>query len=103
MKEKSKLKPKKDSGEQDSDRHEEDAHSLVALPPEPELVKKTSQFFEGCLQEALDQKREFFVLEILRKLKARISPAENAPLQTANGKEWVQIESLSKLRAVVGG
>jgi hypothetical protein len=67
------------------------------------VVDSSNNFFEAVVDEVFVEKRSFFVHSIAQKLKElELSPAASAE-HAEEEREWVQIESLSRLRSIVGG
>src|SRR5262245_41166927 len=69
------------------------------------LAEHCTEVFEGALRKAFELKRDVFVSALVEKVREVSNggveaPAENAP-QTQG--QWIKIESLSRLRNIVGG
>lgn len=65
------------------------------------VSQENQRFIDGCVRQMFEERADFFVYEIKEKLRralTNISPEIEE--QTA---EWIGIESLSRLRAIVGG
>lgn len=70
------------------------------------LRERGAAFFERVLTRAFDTRRDFLVHEVANKLRLMgLSRSDAvAPAKGAEGDgAWVEIESLSRLRSVVGG
>ncbi|MBN8548665.1 MAG: hypothetical protein J0M12_05055 [Deltaproteobacteria bacterium] len=68
------------------------------------LLEQTLATFELYLHEAFAARRDIFVFEILKQLRrGKLSAAPAVADENSAGAGWVDIESLSKLRNVVGG
>ena len=70
-----------------------------AMPP-GNLLEHCSSCFERALEELFTEHREFFVHEIsLMIRRAGVDPASVKD----GGDPWIPVESLSRLRGIVGG
>lgn len=71
----------------------------IEIPLE-NLVEHCLGTFESALRRVFRDRREFFVHEIAEYLQQTgLNPGGAAP----PGEQWLQVESLSRLRSVVGG
>lgn len=67
-------------------------------------TESTIAFFEECLVTMLEERQGFFVSAIRERLKSEPSPQTvRAEPEVGAIVDWLVIDSLSKLRAVVGG
>lgn len=67
------------------------------------IVDSSNEFFENVVDEVFAEKRSFFVHSIAQKIKElELLPAVSTE-QAEEEREWIQIESLSRLRSIVGG
>lgn len=67
------------------------------------LVEASRGFYENCLKRAFESRRDVFVFELLKKLRRENLRATVAVTSEGTEGAWTDIESLSKLRNVVGG
>jgi hypothetical protein len=66
------------------------------------LLKHSLETFESCLQSAFNERRDIFVFEIVKKLRReKLAGPQTTATESGDG-GWVDIESLSRLRNVVG-
>lgn len=66
------------------------------------VVDKTSSFFEDVIHKVFAARREAFVLETMEKLRGA-SITVTQPSLPSLEEVWIEVESLSRLRSVVGG
>jgi len=68
------------------------------------LVEPARSFFEELVKSVFRDKRELFVHSVMDKL-SRDLLSKTALTMTSTGPEddWIEIESLSRLRSIVGG
>lgn len=67
------------------------------------LLEHTVSSFEAYLREAFGARRDIFVFEIIKQLRREQFAGPRAAVEEAGDGGWTDIESLSKLRNVVGG
>src|SRR5438552_3586074 len=75
------------------------------IPRDEGGVTRTIEFFEKCLDEVFESRREFYLSTISEKISALTGSIVGSKAgEAADGAStWVEIESLSRLRAIVGG
>ena len=71
-------------------------------PSKENLVEHSSRFFERVIEEVFRTRKEAFVISVAEKLRGvvRTAPAEEVVTEQ---EPWIEVESLSRLRSVVGG
>lgn len=67
-----------------------------------ELVDQQTRFFEDCIGEIFEERKDFFLAGTIDRFKALVAAAKERTEQVVD-QNWTEIDSLSKLRAVVGG
>lgn len=97
-------KPKLNESENGSGTFSNIKHSdFNRLPVDDEALQKTVAFFEDCLDEVFSSREDFYVATLGQKLRVGMSQSSGAKESAASDAAWIGIESLSRLRAVVGG
>lgn len=71
------------------------------FPGEKADVEGQIRFFEECLSEVFEERRGFFLKGVQQRFRELVSNA--APEPPAEANQWTGVDSLSKLRSVVGG
>ncbi len=83
----------------DSQRQKERVHAELSEI----LLEDTIRSMESCLRQAFKQRRDVFLSEILKRLR-QSGVGGGAPGRATEVEGgWVDVESLSKLRNLVGG
>jgi len=81
--------------------------NIEALLQDPELsqslLSRALGFFEQALTEAFRSRRDVFIFEMVKKLRREQLSQQAAVPEGAEQGGWVDVESLSRLRNVVGG
>ena len=68
------------------------------------LLEQTVANFEGFLRKAFAARRDIFIFEIVKQLgRERLAGPQQVAEEGPQSGGWIDIESLSKLRNVVGG
>jgi hypothetical protein len=69
------------------------------------LCVARTQFLEKIVKESFILNRDLFVTDLKRRIRPLLNSGGGAGIATKveDNREWVAIESLSRLRAVVGG
>lgn len=68
------------------------------------LAVPAQRFIEESLDRVFKQRGEFFVHELIKKIsKLNLISKETVLVQAGDPSDWIEIESLSRLRALVGG
>lgn len=66
------------------------------------IVDRTTDIFEDVVEEVFQSRREAFVLHIMDRFKGlSVVPSEETSVKS--DEPWIEVESLSRLRSVVGG
>ncbi|MDC0357517.1 hypothetical protein OAO01_01780 [Oligoflexia bacterium] len=87
----------------DGNKNKTDTIDLDSLELDEGLVEASTQFFEDVIREVFASKKEFFVHAVAQKLRNSDLAYAQAPDAGQAVDEWIAIESLSRLRSVVGG
>lgn len=68
------------------------------------LLEHNARYFEGVVREVFASKRDYFIHALAQRLRAvGVSTAGEIEQAQEGEGEWIGIESLSRLRSVVGG
>ena len=67
------------------------------------LLEQTVSTFEAYLRDAFRARRDIFIFEIIKQLRREQFAGPRAVVEESGDGGWIDIESLSKLRNVVGG
>lgn len=67
------------------------------------LLEHTVSTFEGYLRNAFAARRDIFIFEIIKQLRREQFAGPRAVAEEGADGGWIDVESLSKLRNVVGG
>ena len=67
------------------------------------LVDGSTSLLESVVNEVFDSRRESFVFQCANRLREFVSGANNVESAPPVANDWLEIESLSRLRSVVGG
>jgi hypothetical protein len=71
---------------------------------EGEVTESLVVFFEECLQEVFSSRENFYLSEFKKKISKHSANQQSFDLNKSESSDsWIGIESLSRLRAVVGG
>jgi len=65
------------------------------------LKRSSEKFLENVINEIFERRRDYFTFELTKILDEMDSGQKGRA--EAEGSEWIEIESLSRLRTVVGG
>jgi len=76
--------------------------SLDSLPLD-NVLDQSVEVFSSALESAFETRRDFFVHEMVQKLGAAQLSEQDAVRAGSAPQEWIGIESLSRLRNMVGG
>lgn len=81
-----------------------DIDAIVDEISNENILAHSIKFYEGALSKAFEEQGQFLVHELVTKLQnAPIGNSISAASEGEGEGEWVQVESLSRLRSVVGG
>ncbi len=70
---------------------------------EQSIVERTTELFEEVVQEVFQSRKEAYILYIMDRLRGRAAVAPGDISAPSSDEPWIEIESLSRLRSVVGG
>ncbi len=91
------IKPKKSKSEPKEPR------SLASPEFAKALVDGSTSLLESVVKEVFDSRRDSFVFQCANRLREFVTVANKVESATPVVNDWIEIESLSRLRSVVGG
>lgn len=68
-----------------------------------DLVDSRINLVRDIVEEVFKKDKDYLIFELSRKLSGLSITSDEEKLEVEDGGEWLQIDSLSKLRAEVGG
>jgi hypothetical protein len=72
-------------------------------PQTEDIKSRIIGFFEDSLSEVFDERKGFYLSCIQNRLSALLNGLPRSEISGQNGHKWEEIDSLSKLRSLVGG
>jgi hypothetical protein len=67
------------------------------------LVEGSTSLLESVVNEVFQSRRDSFVFQCANRLREFVSTAKEVESEAPVSADWVEVESLSRLRSVVGG
>lgn len=79
-------------------------HQVIIEPEFPSsTVTSSRSLLRKVVEDAFGQNREFLISKIVQLLDEAPGLDVNGPTSTDSSEEWIAVDSLSRLRALVGG